>query len=344
MTIQTAYDFDSIITDDDGNSIFSDSYLSGYRAKVIAATMPQDSHTEIVTMVVRFPRCILPEMNTHRVFSRNSASSRARSIHSTINSVLDDYYVPLFTHNKPGMSGEFLVGKNYEKAALAWDDARMSAIESAVKLVLGENYNKGLTVTENLWNYKNRIYRTEKDSGSVHKQNANRLIEPFLFHEMIITSTRWSNFFKLRLDQEHAQPEMFAIAKLMHHAIENASPNKSETHVPFAQGENDNSDFEATKNRVAEAVCSCARISYVSPGQGRKLDEVEFVERLLDDHHMSPFEHSAIYIPEDLRENIAPGNLHGGWVSYRQLIDSGAGSLDKLTELVQDPKRISQLS
>lgn len=43
----------------------------------------------------------------------------------------------------------------------------------------------------------------------LHKQIANRLLEPFMWAEVVVTATEWDNFFKLRLAHD-SQPETFA--------------------------------------------------------------------------------------------------------------------------------------
>ena len=63
---------------------------------------------------------------------------------------------------------------------------------------------------------------TEADIRSaplnVHKQVANRVIEPFMWHTVIVTATDWSNSFALRTHAS-AQPEIRGIATLMRAAM-----------------------------------------------------------------------------------------------------------------------------
>ena len=47
-----------------------------YQANVVADSVSEDGY-RLTTMVVNMPRIILAEFNTPRVFSRNSASTRA---------------------------------------------------------------------------------------------------------------------------------------------------------------------------------------------------------------------------------------------------------------------------
>ena len=48
------------------------------------------------TLLLRYPRFIHAEMMTHRVFSRNSASSRAIPVKKLIDDVVRDPAMPIF--------------------------------------------------------------------------------------------------------------------------------------------------------------------------------------------------------------------------------------------------------
>ena len=53
------------------------SFSTPMYAKVIEATKCNQTGAELYTLELFFPRIILAEQNTHRVFSRNTGSSRA---------------------------------------------------------------------------------------------------------------------------------------------------------------------------------------------------------------------------------------------------------------------------
>lgn len=55
---------------------------------------------EIATLLLTFPRIILSEFNTHRVFSRNSSSSRAIPYKKTVKSVKEDPFIPIACFTK----------------------------------------------------------------------------------------------------------------------------------------------------------------------------------------------------------------------------------------------------
>ena len=71
-------------------------------AKVIADSI-HDGH-RLTTLELHYPRIILAELNTHRMFSRNTASSRAIPVSKIMENVIDDPYIPvIWQMNQPGM-------------------------------------------------------------------------------------------------------------------------------------------------------------------------------------------------------------------------------------------------
>lgn len=141
-------------------------------AQIVADSINQQGD-RITTMLVTFPRFILAELNTHRVMSKNSASSRAIPFKKMVESVTNNPFIPIaWQKEHSGMQGtEYLNGDFMIKEAIAtWLIARDKAIHEAKNL--------------------NRIGAT--------KQLCNRLLEPFMWHTVLITSTEWENFFNLR--------------------------------------------------------------------------------------------------------------------------------------------------
>lgn len=70
----------------------------------IAADSVGEHAPQLTTMLVRMPRCILAEFNTHRMFSRNAASSRAIPVVKLIERVMTDPFAPLYwDKNQKGM-------------------------------------------------------------------------------------------------------------------------------------------------------------------------------------------------------------------------------------------------
>ena len=143
-------------------------------AKVIADSL-NEFGDRITTMVVTFPRIVLAELNTHRMFSRNSASSRAIPFKKMVKMVEENPFIPIaWQQDHPGMQGiKYLPTNELENLIGEWLESKEQAVERA-KVMAG---------------------------FSLTKQLCNRLLEPFMYHTAIITATEWENFFALRCPQ-----------------------------------------------------------------------------------------------------------------------------------------------
>jgi len=138
-----------------------------YNARVLLdSTSP--AGIRLTTLEVTFPRFVLAEFNTHRLFSRNSASSRAIPTSKLIERVLKDPAIPLeWGKNKAGMSASDVLSPDLaQEAEHVWLGARDAAVANAQRLL----------------------------DLDVHKQELNRLLEPFLWHTVIVSATEWKNF------------------------------------------------------------------------------------------------------------------------------------------------------
>jgi len=261
----------------------------GYNARVLADSVSTHG-VRLTTLEVRFPRFVLSEVNTHRVLSRNSASSRAVPTNKMIERVLTDPAMPIeWGVNKAGMSAsEALTPEQAEAAKAEWLRARDSAVEHVRAL---QKFN-------------------------VHKQVINRILEPFMWHTAIITATEWENFFNLRCAPA-AQPEIRAAALAMREALTTSSPHLVEAgswHLPLIQDDERNLDIE-TLQRVSAA--RCARVSYLTHDGSRSIDkDIELCERLLWERHLSPFEHVAM--PSG--DTSFHANFRG-WIQMRKSIE-----------------------
>ncbi len=127
----------------------------------------------------------------------------------------------------------------------------------------------------------------------VHKQELNRILEPFLWHTVIVSATDWQNFFELRCAR-NAQPEIRAAAVLMRDAIAQSVAQpvaEGDWHTPLLQDDERHFDVE-TRKRISAA--RCARVSYLTHEGKREIEkDLELCERLRADRHLSPFEHVA---------------------------------------------------
>ena len=78
--------------------------------KQISAEIIADSKNQfgdrITTFILTFPRIVLAEFNTHRMLSRNSASSRAIPFEKMVQMVQDDPFIPIkWMKDHKGMQG-----------------------------------------------------------------------------------------------------------------------------------------------------------------------------------------------------------------------------------------------
>src|SRR5665811_2358425 len=107
-----------------------------FSAEVLADSRSPAGH-RLSTLEVTFPRFVLAEFNTHRVFSRNSASSRAIPIVKQLRRVLEEPFVPLeFGTNQPGMqAGPALGGDAAAAAEREWLRARDDAVRHVLGLI-----------------------------------------------------------------------------------------------------------------------------------------------------------------------------------------------------------------
>lgn len=318
---------------------FEDPVLHGYRALIIEDTIDDPNHDSsgdlitpdrITTMAVRYPRIVLPEFNTHRVFSRNSASSRARSIRATIEPVMSDPFIPLWTQNQRGMSGKYASSARASNATLQWLKARDSAVASLLSLLTNKNLPDSREVSRWWESCVSRYQTAYKNDDipdqwlSIHKQDANRLIEPWMWHETLVTSTYWKNFYDLRIS-DGAQPEIRAIAVLMRAvmraSVEHSVLRESIIHAPFITIADEDivpngagnapdgtvriGDWDSLESVLLESASECARISYTNKtadtdgnNAGRNPNTSgkhgnDLGRKLLESKHMSPFEHIA---------------------------------------------------
>jgi thymidylate synthase ThyX len=230
----------------------------------------RDSITEygerLTTFVVTLPRIVLAELNTHRMLSKSSASSRAIPVEKQIARLTEDPFLPVYWgKNQKGMQAEAELSE-YEISTCKtiWLQAAEEAVTHANLLL----------------------------ERGVHKQITNRLLEPFMWHTVIISGTEWSNFFHLR-DHKDAQPEIAKAARMMREAYYASTPRllkSDEWHLPFTS-EEDTGPIDAI---VKVAVGRCARVSYLNhDGKRDPADDVKLAERVLASGHMAPYEHVA---------------------------------------------------
>jgi len=157
-------------------------------AKIVADSISPKNH-RITTLECILPRIIWAEMLTHRMFSRNAASSRAIPNAKLIQSVIDEPFIPIAWQKKhAGMQGSaYIEDQGYIDLITAeYLKTRDYAIETAQALSKGITLSRGIDHQEII------------EGTQVTKQLANRLLEPFQYYKVLITATEWENFFELR--------------------------------------------------------------------------------------------------------------------------------------------------
>lgn len=267
-----------------------------YAATVLADSEFQDQR--LVTIEVTFPRFILAEVNTHRMLSRNSASSRAIPTLKLIARVEDHPFIPeTFNKKVTGMGvGDPLSPIEQAEAEAEWKIAINMAICQA------------------------RALLKINDDG-LDKSRVNRLLEPFMWHTAIITATDWDNFFALR-DHPDAQPEFRTLAGMMLDAMRGSVPNPmplGQWHLPLVT--NDELDLvrDGKVNWEYMAMVSagrCARVSFDRHGEFEPVEDSHArARKLKDSGHLSPMEHPAT--PGET--SLYYGNFRG-WRQLRKTI------------------------
>ena len=260
----------------------------------------------LTTLQVCFHRYVLAEFNTHRMFSRNFRSSRAVPAKKLIEEVRNNPAMPVaWLKNRPGMQGgEAMTLNDQQTCREFW----LWAAE------------KSADVAEDL------------AEAGLHKEHANRVLEPYLYVHGVVTATEWSNFFALRRHND-AQPEMKVLADAMWEAMEASTPQllqPGEWHLPYVLPEEIEEgrglkDPYGNLRRVSTA--RCARVSYLTH-EGQKPDrdaDLALAKRLIGSApmHASPAEHQAT--PDKWTDKLKwwRPELHGnltGWVQFRKTL------------------------
>jgi hypothetical protein len=264
-----------------------------YSAKVIEDSVNKFG-IRAITIAICYPRFILAETNTHRMFSRSTSSSRAIPIMKMIEQVWNRPVIPVYWgKNKSGMqAAEELTGMGKWLATQTWVLASKFACGFALAL-----YGLGL-----------------------HKQIGNRLLEPWCWAHTVITSTEWDNFFALR-NHEMAQPEFKKLAEIMGDAIDESVPKylaNGEWHLPYVT-EDERKEFSLL-DCIKFSTARCARVSYLT--HDKKAPSLENDMKLhdilvgSDPKHASPSEHQLV----PARTDAFFFNVRA-WKSYRFYIE-----------------------
>lgn len=161
--------------------------MNNIKATIVADSISKHRH-RLTSMVITIPRMILAELNTHRMLSKNTSSSRAIPFKKMVEIVDNNPFIPIaWQEEHKGMQGTKYIQDTNNIATLeySWIKAKNEAVK----------YAKTLSIL------------------GVTKQLCNRLLEPFMWCTVLITGTEWENFFSLRCPQYHFGGKVFRSKK-----------------------------------------------------------------------------------------------------------------------------------
>lgn len=291
-------------------------------ARVVAYSISEETGERVVTFEVEVPRLIWSEVMTHRLFSRNAASSRAIPVSRMIDMVKSHPAMPVrFGANQAGMQDK---GESHS---------------ATVMLNTGDGYVESGDA-DTAWRHAaedSASWAERFAKAGYHKQVCNRLLEPFQYIKAVITFTGFGhNFFGLR-DHEDADPTICEMAQAMQEAMDTAAISylvPGDWHLPYYK----NGAFIKGIDRGLEqakriSASCCAQVSFRNLDDSpEKADKV--FERLVESKpvHASPTEHQCTplkkgigfrspYVTHIDREgNPWSGNFRN-WGQMRQVIE-----------------------
>lgn len=265
-----------------------------YTIKIIADSLAP-CRKRLTTWELTYPRMVHAELMTHRMFSRNAASSRAIPVWKMILQVVKAPAHPVWWGaNQSGMQAKAeLTGLRRWLAQQCWYQGRWLAV--------------GLAWV--MWKV------------GLHKQLVNRVLEPWCWITVILSATEYGNWFHLRSHPD-AQPEIKYVADKMNIVYHLSRPRPlaaGEWHLPYIGFEGD--EHLTEEEAVKVCVGRCARVSYLTHDGKRDVGaDIGLHDRLQsgsgDVGHWSPYEHAAQALPTP-----EPSGNYVGWRQYRKMFE-----------------------
>lgn len=293
-------------------------------AKLIEASRCIETGATIETFEMYFPRVVLAEQNTHRVFSRNTGSSRAIPMVRMLKELMGNPFIPMFWGaNKSGMqSAEMLPKWKAKLCSIAW------------------NLHRWFT------------YGTVKflNKMNLHKQWSNRLLEPHTYIRQVVTSTTWGNYVELRYHDD-AQPEIAGLAYTVQSELAKARANNYagyrkvsssyrknalHWHLPYITDAERKLYQDKPLYLAKLSAARCARTSYLTQeGVIPKPDkEMDTFKKLAESSpiHASPLEHQAF--PARRRNRVSRNFT--GFNQYRAYFENNefGKTIDQYSEML----------
>lgn len=293
------------------------------RAEIVADSLsPQGDR--LISVLATFPRIILAEVNTHRMLSKNTSSSRAIPFKKMVETIKENPFIPIaWQEDHSGMQGTKYLDPGFStQATTEWLKARDYAVAMA------EQMNSSTHVTKQLCNrpletymwttmlitgplqggwdnffdlrcpayttYENQIFRSKKDY--IRDWNKNNPDNKFAD---TLESPTW-----FEINKGQAEIHMMALAECIWDAINESTPislNSGEWHIPFGNRilipgtEGLASNIMKT---VKISVAMAARTSYTIVGEEKEINFENMIalhDRLITQNppHSSPMEHCA---------------------------------------------------
>lgn len=297
----------------------------------IIADSKDDHGNRITSFILTYPRFIHAELMTHRMFSRNSASSRAIPFKKILKMVEEDPFYPIaWQKDHSGMQGvEYIT-----------DEDQLGYLKETWKMSSECMTSMALSL--------NKI-------GQLTKQLCNRLLEPFMWHTVLVTATEFSNFFDLRcpkyrrpegnktyksrkdclgsllkdvklseeewwmISESAAEIHIQALAESMWDSYNESIPKlleSNEWHIPFGDkmnpellhfisydGDHQTAEEHAylyNLNKLKISVARCARLSYITFEDEINYEkDIQLYDQLFKNKHLSCFEHIARCMTND---------------------------------------------
>lgn len=296
-------------------------------AKVILDSVAPNG-VRLTTFELTYPRFIHAELMTHRVFSRNAASSRAIPVHKKLARIRKDPAKPTeWGLNKAGMQSAGPVdAATSEVAERVWLRGRDNAVETS-EILAGIRCANCYAIRD----YKEAHLQEEDPCAcpeplglDLHKQVSNRVSEAYDHITVVLSSTKYVNHFKLRTEVDangrpKPDPTYFELATKWKAAWDASKPRLvgvGEWHLPYVSVQDDADvlsteeddaailDYlkaqgkEPTPEAIIDVACRisvgrCARVSYMRQGQGDVEDNLKLAGDLMRNGHWSPMEHQA---------------------------------------------------
>lgn len=247
----------------------------------------------LTTFLLTYPRFIHAELMTHRVFSRNAASSRAIPFRKLAGA----------TYDEPAWPEKW--GAEQKGMSMGGEISDPEGLQCRLTRMLGYVHGNLCAYHENF---------------GVHKSILNRYLEPWAHITTILTGTDegFANFFTLRANP-HADDTFQVLAYRMLHAYQRSVVRTcrwGDWHMPEFHGGEWTNDL-STNIRIA--VARCARLSYLThEGVFDSKADIAMHDRLRDNCHWSPFEHVAQAVDQHRRSNWDNHSELCGWMQYRK--------------------------